>query len=442
MLMDAGKPLTLEEVIRSNLKPKALEASNLEQFYTDISAGRGDNPMKVLHRLFEDATENQQILFSGYTGCGKTTELNKLQKELETDYLVLNYSVQQELNMATLNYIELFITTMEKLFQLAQDSDIPIKEILLKSIISWTDVKDLEKIKAFTTSYEAEAGLETKTGLPYLLQFFGKMRASVKSNYDNKETITQTIKHRLPELVQHCNDMILEIKNHVIEHKNKKGLIIIVEDLDKTPLEFAEKVFFENTPILCSLETHIIYTLPISLVYHPKSNVLRNNFEIFDLPMVKVKTKEGENFEQGRDLLFKLVLKRVPEFLFEQKELIYKFIDLSGGCIRDIFIMLNKAANTALNRGVLKIGEQDFQSARSSLISGYRNTISGSSVYKYYEILENLYSNNEKQIENPPEVLDLRHNLCILGYNGENWVDLHPAVRVIIEERLAARALK
>jgi hypothetical protein len=32
-------------------------------------------------------------------------------------------------------------------------------------------------------------------------------------------------------------------------------------------------------------------------------------------------------------------------------------------------------------------------------------------------------------------MLDLMNNLTVLGYNGDNWHDVHPTVRDILKER-------
>jgi len=31
--------------------------------------------------------------------------------------------------------------------------------------------------------------------------------------------------------------------------------------------------------------------------------------------------------------------------------------------------------------------------------------------------------------------MELKHNLCILGYNTDTWYDVHPAVKEILKEK-------
>ncbi|MGB7510142.1 MAG: hypothetical protein WBP54_02510 [Pelodictyon phaeoclathratiforme] len=65
------------------LSPEPLSGEGLDTYYVDAFKGRGDNPvMSLQRRLFVKPDGKLQILFSGYRGCGKSTELNKLQREI------------------------------------------------------------------------------------------------------------------------------------------------------------------------------------------------------------------------------------------------------------------------------------------------------------------------------------------------------------------------
>lgn len=54
---------------------------------------------------------------------------------------------------------------------------------------------------------------------------------------------------------------------------------------------------------------------------------------------------------------------------------------------------------------------------------------------QYYKVLIGLYHSGTKKIDNTQEAMHLRQNLCILGYNGEGWTDVHPVVVDILKER-------
>jgi broad-specificity NMP kinase len=413
------------------------------KYYTDLFVARGDNPIMTLKRRLDSSPNGKlQILFSGYRGCGKSTELNKLAKQIEQDFVVLNLQVLKELDPININYVEIFILTMEKLCKAAEKFEIDVSDHFLDSIKGWVNSEEVQKIRSFSADLQAEAGIETKIGIPWLSNFFSKIRIASNLNYSAKKTIIEAVEHKLSDLIDHCNDLIREVKLSLPDI-NKKGLVILIEDLDKLDLAKSEELFFEHSNILTSLHTHIVFTFPIALRHHPKSTTIKGNFqEDFELPMVKIKDKQGNHFEAGRNGLYQLITARIDKTFFENDALIYKFIDISGGCIRDLFRLIVTATDNALNNERTQITEADYYKSFVRLKRGYRDTIAEKtkdnkvivSVSKYYDTLVAVANSPIKQVENTEAALDLRQNLCILGYNDEGWCDVHPIVREILKE--------
>jgi len=429
--------------IYDRLSTEPLQGAELEKYYVDAFKGRGDNPMLSLKRLLQrQANGKLQILFSGYRGCGKSTELNKLQQEISHEFIVLNFSALKELDPVNINYVELFIITMEKLFEAVNDYHLAINQHLFESIRQWSNSTEIERIRELTGEASLEAGAEAEISAPFFMRFFAKMRASANASFSTKKTIIENIEPRLSDLISHCNDLIREIKLK-LPAIGKKGLIIIIEDLDKLSVEKAEELFFNHSHILSSLQTHVIFTFPISLSHHPKSKIIKDNFNYDrELPMLKVHDKQGKPFA-GRDAMRNIIECRIGATCFEPANLLDTFIDLSGGCLRDLFRLIRDAADSALNneREVITVG--DYTKSFYRLRRDYENTIAEKrvnneliiSVGDYYETLKALALSSTKKVDNTEAVLDLRQNLCILGYNDEGWCDVHPAVRSILEER-------
>ncbi len=429
--------------IYDRLSPEPLQGDDLKRYYVDSFAGRGDNPMISLKRLLQSKPDGKlQILFSGYRGCGKSTELNELQREISDDFIVLNFSVLKDLDPVNINYVELFVIAMEKLFDVVDKHNIRINPQLFASVSEWSHSVEIEKITKLTGDALLEAGAEVKVSAPLFARFFAKMRASANASYSTKRTIIENIEPRLSDFISHCNALIREIKSHLPE-SGKKGLIIIIEDLDKLSVEKAEELFFNHSHILSTLQTHVIFTFPISLRHHQKATVIKGNFdEDFELPMLKVHDKQGKPF-LGREAMYEIITCRTGTACFEPPELVYEFIDISGGCLRDLFRMIRNAADNALNNEREVITRVDYTKSFFKLRRDYENTIAEkrvnneviTSVAEYYETLKTLALSTTKKVDNTEAVLDLRQNLCILGYNDEGWCDVHPVVRTILCER-------
>jgi len=430
--------------IYKRLSTGALEGDELDSYYVDAFEGRGDNPvMSLKRRLLDNPGGKLQILFSGYRGCGKSTELNKLQQEISNDFIVLNFSIREELDLVNLNYVELFVITMEKLFDVVAEYNIRINPQLFKSVSEWSRTVEIEKIRVLTGEASLEAGLEAEVSVPLFARFFGKMRMAANASSSTKKTIIESIEPRLSDLIGHCNDLVREVKSKQSEI-GKRGLIIIFEDLDKLSIEKSEELFFNHSYLLGSLQTHVIFTFPVSLCYHSKSTVITGDFDqLFRLPMVKVHDKQGNPNPKGREALHRIITRRIGTECFEPPELVYQFIDISGGCLRDLFTMIRDAADNALNHGRTRIIEADYTKGFFKLRSSYQNTIAEkrvnnevvTSVAEYYEALRELALSETKMVDNTGVVLDLRYSLCILGYNDVEWCDVHPVVRSILQER-------
>jgi hypothetical protein len=120
-----------------------------------------------------------------------------------------------------------------------------------------------------------------------------------------------------------------------------------------------------------------------------------------------------------------------------------KFIRYSGGVVWDLFRSIRDAANFALNKDRNLIVEKDWEKAFFRSKDNYRSMISdrieGNNVIvhsaEYYATLEKAAISKTKQPVNTREELELRQNLCILSYNSEGWIDVHPVVKEILIQK-------
>lgn len=426
-----------------NFQNKPLDMDNFDRLWVNTDEVRGQRKIIniVKRRLESNAPGSMKILFAGHRGCGKSTELVRLEKEIQNDFLILRFSVVRELDFLNLNYIELFITLMEKLFEfVTKQSKIKLQKKLLKNISNWTASKEIEEIKDKYMGIDVNAGASGEFSALTLFKFFIKFRASAKASSSLKETIKRNVEPKLSELISNCNLLINEIKNQ-LDKINKKGILLIIEDLDKVDLSTGEDIFYTHSPQLTQLNCHCIYTFPIALLYNIRFNTIKNNYdECFCLPMIKVFRKDNKVFKKGITGIQNIIEKRMDLALFENEKIIEKMIKKSGGCLWDIFRMIKDSADQAIDRGQGKIGDEDYKAAYNSLKNDYNHTISenkekGIKVEEYYKTLAECAGDKNKK---PPEtdiLLDLRHNLTILNYNGDDWSDVHPVVKDILKER-------
>jgi len=435
------KALKLEELYDC-FESEPIDIEDLNKYYVDVDKGRGLTPMKKIKRLIErNPGGSYKFLFAGYKGCGKSTELRNLQKELDKDFIILNFSVKQELDILNINYIELFIALMKRLFVFVkEEKKIKIPPTYLENISNWVKSKEIEEISNKYLGADIDTGAKVKGGIPFFADFFARFTASAKASSSLKETLKIQVEPKLSELISNCNLLLNEIKNQ-LDNIHKKGLLIIVEDMDKVDLAKGEDIFYAHSAQLTQLNCHVIFTFPIALKYYIRFTSIKNNYtDSFDLPMIKIKNKDGSVFEEGFRLIREIIGKRMEISLFEDLEIMDKMIEYCGGCLLDLFRLIKDAADNALDSGREKIFKEDFTVAYLYLKSDYENTISenktdGIPVDDYYKMLVECATNKNKKPRQTKELLDLRNNLTVLGYNGESWSDVHPVVRDILKER-------
>ncbi len=437
------KSEVIGDVYRS-LMQRPLAIDELDVFYRATSEARGKNPRSRIARLLEaNLDTDEHILFVGYRGCGKSTELNHLQKDIQDDFLVFNFSIFEELDPNSINYIEIFIVTMERLFAFVEQQGLDISKEYLASITNFLKTKEIEDVREKYLGADVEVGSETTFTIPYIQKFFAKFKASAKASRSLKTVLKENVEPHFPALIENCNALINEIRLKLGE-LNKKDIAIIIEDLDKIYLSEAKDLFFDHANQITRLKTNVVYTFPIALYHDLQFNSIKGYFSnIYELPMIKITDKTGKLEQEGYNALRAIVEARMNLNLFEQSAILDKMIKYSGGCLRDLFSMITEASESAMDENRPKINDADWQNAFQRIKNEYEHTIAdyvedGKVIYKasdYFKVLVDLAKSTTKKPDNTQVAMQLRQNLCILGYNGEGWCDVHPIVKEILKER-------
>ncbi|NJO96027.1 MAG: hypothetical protein HC764_08330 [Pleurocapsa sp. CRU_1_2] len=79
--------------------PEPLMGQDIEKYYVDLSSVRNTETIQnITTKLaFLEPAEFCTILFTGHRGCGKSTELRKIEKQLKSEYYIVYY--QQSLKI-------------------------------------------------------------------------------------------------------------------------------------------------------------------------------------------------------------------------------------------------------------------------------------------------------------------------------------------------------
>ncbi|MBH8575590.1 ATP-binding protein [Nostocaceae cyanobacterium CENA369] len=249
--------------------------------YVDCQDVRGDtNILQELGNRMLLANNNTYQLYSGHRGGGKSTELRRLKSFLENRqfYVVYFEADEEDIDSEDAQYTDILLACTRRLLKDLKEIASP-RPILdwLKS--RWEDLKDLAQ-----TPIEFES-----LGVEAQLSQFAKLTANLRAVPELRQKIRQKINPHTVTLIQVLNEFLNDAKQNL--PKGYTQLAVIVDNLDRMVLvkdgdrTNYEEVFLDRSEQLQALDCHLIYTLPISMLYSTRATDLRDIYgECLTLP--------------------------------------------------------------------------------------------------------------------------------------------------------------
>lgn len=433
--------------IRKVIDPKRpLETKDdFKKYYVDTHEARSTDVTARLKELLEDERDSpQKILLTGHKGCGKSTELNYLADQLKDIYFVVSFKAWDELDIYNFSYLDLILVMINKVYEKVSGTEFSKNLSIIKPIHNWF-YQEITKEKVIIKELEAEIGGGGEVGIPPT--FFGKLLAKIAANMKysttTKDNIRTIFEKRFSSLLTHVNNLITQVNTNLT--KDGKRLLVIVEDLDKIEDRSVSEEFFCNRCLqLTNLEIHVIYTFPIHLL-NRKIHLNECYDDVYTLPMVKINGIDGKSFKLGRDCLREIVKRRVDVDACFEKGILDDLLEHSGGVIRHLFLMIITSSSIAKTKGKSKVDKESAKEAilslkndlRDALVETYdRETNTKITAEQQFEKLVKVKDSTKKIDIDKDKILSLLlQNLCVLEFNGERWADIHPVVKLIMQDR-------
>ena len=407
--------------IAQAFESEPLRGKDLEVFYIDdtMPIRMGENHVSPMQDIFESCkqTKHQNVhILLGHHGCGKSTELNILKQQLENSgHKVSVVECKIETDILGITYWDLLILLGKHLCAIAEDTQCPLPELLLKKIDEfWNEIEVVQ-----TVHFDRNLGIKGK-----LSALFLGLSSELKWGYDKRTTIRERVRKSAALWIGYMN----EVSDHLTRHLYGKQPIVIFEDLDKLSADKAWEVF--DNP-LSQMSFPIIYTLHICLSYAPKFRRVEDSFNTHILPMIKIRDLNGNPFDSGMNTIKSIIKKRADLSLFDEEALEF-LIEKTGGVLRDLFRCILQAAARTVTRKAERIELEDAQSATNRLSSSLSRRIET----KNYPLLINIYNGAKykEQIDDKEMLLDMMQGLIVLEYNGQRWHDLHPLIEDFLKK--------
>ncbi len=398
--------------------------------YVDLTPVRGHhNFVETIARRIRrsPAPLYHKQLITGHRGCGKSTELKQLAARLrEQKFFVVYVDIESTMDLGDLNYLDVLVALAKGISEEMNAHKIPVTRALLENLDAWFAEKILKEEEKEDIETVLQTEFSVRPEIPLLTRMLAAFSGQIRSGSTRKIEIRRELEKELTVFISRLNELIDDAQIQ-LQKKGWHGLVAIVDGLEKMHYRIQpdgqsthSELFVQHAEQLKSPHCHILYTVPISLLFNVN---LGDSFAETDvIPMVKIQERGiKKDYKPGMDTLYEVVAKRVEvAAIFEQPNDVKRLIQASGGSIRDLMRLLRFACDETDT----KINLKHVQHAIQRLVREYDRLVRDEDLDGLRQIAA------MQQIPGDETSGRLLHHRLVLEYvNDDRWADLHPAVR-------------
>ncbi len=413
---------------------KTLDLGNAEdrKYYIDFSSVRGGEIIEELGRsitLFSPDEPTCQ-LFTGHIGCGKSTELLRLKNQLEQQgFHVVYFESSQDLDLADVDISDILLAIARQVSTSLEDINIKLKPGYFAKL--FTEITDF-----LQTPIDLTLGAELSFGI-------AKITAQTKDSPKLRGQLRQYLEPRTNGILEAINELI-ERATKELKRRGKKGLVVIVDNLDRvdsSPKPMGrmqpEYLFIDRGEQLRRLKCHVVYTIPLALIFSNESEILTSRLgggvDPKVLPMVPVQSTDGSECAEGMALLRQMVLARafpnvnlcdrvnLIKEVFDSPETLDRLCRGSGGHVRNLLGLLYSCLQKKNPPIPLDCVEKVLRERRNKIVLGIKD-------YEW-ELLRQV--RELERVKQEPEYQTLLRNMLVFEYRNDDegpWFDINPVL--------------
>lgn len=400
---------------------------------TPVRGGDGTSCIDEMERtiLYSEPMRPTCQLFTGFPGTGKTTELNRLRARFDANKPFGAHTLAVDFQEYIDPYVPISITDVLRVLAYSLDRAAAVAESRDPDAQPGYPRRFFE----FLTRTEVdlkEIGFEA---------YGASLMLELKNNPIFRQKVESALALRFQAFAREATETIAEAVVRIRKATGAARIILLVDGLEKLrPVREEDRPIIENAVETLFVQhaswlrvpCDVIYTFPLWLRFRATPLGALYDREPYVLPMVKVGTQDGAEFEPGLAKLCEIVRKRIADdrvfgpLQGEIPAVLREVLRASGGYPRDLLRMVRELlwttkkfpttpADTA--RILSRIGESYAQAIRSpdaELLAEIAQTHA-------------LPRGDGARLAVFGRLLD---QWLILAYrNGHEWYDLHPLVR-------------
>ena len=280
-----------------------------ENYYVNLATARGEDVVKRMRRAIALSPNKPTYqLLSGHIGSGKSTELLRLKLELEQQgFAVIHCAADKYLQIDDVGLTEIWLVILTMILQqIEKKPDLPSLAYLPNAIA------EIEKWMRMS------APLGISTYAPRLHRVLQTLQDSEQQRRQLHHYLEPRLKNSLIVAIEE----VTKIEVDRLKQLGKKGLVILVDNLDRLSLEQAEIIFGEGGKYLRQFPCHMIYTLPLPAHADDK---FQEQFQKYGnspivLPNLQLCDRDGVINSESLKLLRQIILVRMlPNIQLEQR---------------------------------------------------------------------------------------------------------------------------
>lgn len=396
--------------------------------YVDCDpARRSSSSIMSLARCIESASRYTCQILSGNKGCGKTTELFRLEGRMsQPEYVVICCEIDNFISLNHIRQADILLATANAIF-------------------SWADKKKIglnsERMATLVTELFPSLGIPGSQASSLLALVNGIIKR-VNRDFALRQIAQAFFQKRTADLVDGINETVHELTAELgrQQQSSQPKLILVLDSLDRVPAyndsgePTFSRLFMDPCAVYRSLDCHLILTLPPRLIHSSLAGRLPAYYPDSlpcVIPNIAVRRRDDELDLVGIECMREIIAKRCSYVnqnthdCFESDETVTELVLASGGYCRQLLLLVRECLNMAPS---IPIRLDTAVSAIRNVARFFERTTASKSEWN---LLARLH--HSKNLDSDEGHLNLIENLLVFEYHGADggvWYDVNPLLKI------------
>lgn len=402
---------------------------------------KGQDPVAQIQTAIEFSSSESLQMVSGQRGTGKSTELSRLKANLEkSGFIVFHIDMLAYIHTAEPVDISDFLLASTLALAEAAERDYQLTQVQenyferLKNFLGAEIKLEEVSIKAETGAFSADIKTRLKRDDSFRRKLQKHSEGHINRLVEDTETFIVELVTALREKTENPDQQVVFI---IDSFEQIRGTIHNANDVHNSIV----RLFSTHGKNLKFPMIHMVITVPPYLnSAAPGVATILGATSPVNWPSIHVRTKAGDDDENGIEILTRIVSKRTQHInkIFKKADL-RRIAISSGGDLRHMFSIVKDALvinGANLDRMEMPIPPTVIAQAEDKLRRSMMPITDE-------DVMKLAYVQQSKQaeladIEELPELARLFDFNLIINYrNGDDWYDIHPLVADYVKERKA-----